>query len=316
LPTFNQPAPLPTNSIGADNKWFPSDLESYKFYITFDFRKFTRRDITDRAFYGPGASGTVRLPIPANMVDTSAVNWEGDTSLNPVLGSIIDTGARLKNTNDSSASTKQQLQTTLENLIKKGGLLAESPLALLAKGYALTGAAEAVAGVAINPFMTVLFQSPTFKRHRFQWAFMPQSKDETDTLRNILARFRLNMLPSLNGAAGVATGLLLNYPNMCYVTLLPNNKDLYKFKPCVITNASINYAPSGPSFFGSTQAPTMVILTVDLLEMEYWIQEDVLATWDTNLSAGGSIGVDTNVTATNAQDQIAGSNITSGAPGL
>jgi hypothetical protein len=304
LPTFNQPAPLPTNSIGADNKWFPSDLESYKYYITFDFRKFTRRDITDRAYYGPGNSGTVRLPVPGNMIDTTAIQW-GDTGLNPVLGAIIDTGARLKNTNNDTASARQQAETALEAFAKKGGLLAESPLALLAKGFALSTAVEAVAGVTINPFMTVLFQSPTFKRHQFQWAFMPQSRDETDTLRNILARFRLNMLPSLNGAAGVATGLLLNYPNMCYVTLMPNNKDLYKFKPCVITNASINYAPSGPSFFNSSQAPTMVIFTVDLLEMEYWIQEDVLATWDTNLDAGGSIGVDTSGTA-NAAVNVAG----------
>ncbi len=288
--TFNQPAPLPDISIGGPGSTiFPNDLESYLFHITFDFRKFVRRDISDRAFYGPGNTGAVKLPIPANMIDTTAVNW-GEAGMGPILGAVIDMGARLRNKSDSEASIRQQLTAAIGNLGGGDAALAGmAPIASIMARLGGTKAAEAVLGVAINPFMTVMFQSPTFKRHQFQWHFAPHSKAETDTLRTILARFRYNMLPSVTNNSA---GLLLNYPNMCYVGLYPNNKDLYKFKPCVITSASMNYAPNGPAFFDGTNAPTEVVLTVDLLELEYWIQEDVINSWDANLAEGGAIGND------------------------
>lgn len=309
---FNQPASMPTTNIGTGNLWFPNDLENYLYHITFDFRKFTRRDITDRAFYGAGAQGSIRLPIPGNMIDNTAVGW-GDQSLNPVLGALIDYGSYIKNNSLTNSTAREQLQSAW-NAAKEGGLsaaaaLLTSPLALAAAKIKGTEAISAIAGLAINPFMTVLFETPTFKRHSFQWRFSPRNRAETDTLRELLARFRFNMLPSINTSSA---GLLLNYPNMCYVGLYPDNTYLYKFKPCVITAASINYAPSAnPAFFKSSQAPVDVLLVVELLEMEYWVQEDVAATWNTNLPEGGRIGVDTTGQSVNAQN-----NIDSGVPGL
>lgn len=284
----NIPAPMPVNKLNKGSLIFPSDLEEYRFYISFDFRKFTRRQISDRAFYGPGAGGgteITRLPIPNNMIDTTSVIW-GEQGMSSVLGAVIEIGADMRD----AAKQAKSIQDRLEDLIKNAGMgLGAAAVGTLA-GMGGINAIAALAGVAINPFMTVMFQSPTFKRHQFQWSFYPHTKEETETLRTILARFKLHTLSSVR--QGTA-GLLLNYPDMCYVTLHPNNVDLYKFKPCVIEAASVNYAPNGPSFFDGTDAPTEVILTVNLLEMEYWIQEDVLATWDKNLDAGGSILVDT-----------------------
>lgn len=277
----NIPADIPIKSLDGDNNeacWFPSDLEAYKYHITFDFRTFTRRDITDRSFWAPGEHGSVRLPIPANMIDTTAARWS-DEAMNPILGSIIDIGARL-NTEGSAFNLREQFR----NALTLGGA---SVASLLGRAGGVQ-AALGLVGVRINPFMTVMFQSPTFKRHQFQWHMHPHSQEETDTLRKILARFRFHMLPSVRPNTA---GILLNYPNMCYVSLHPNNKDLYKFKPCVIESASINYAPNGPSFFRETEAPTGVVLTLDLLELEYWIQEDVSATWDKKLEEGGMIEV-------------------------
>jgi len=293
-PQFNQPAELPKRDIGKQPLWFPNDLEDYLYHITFDFRKFTRRDITDRAFYGTGQDGTIRLPIPGNMIDNTAVGW-GTNELNPVLGALIDYGARIRNKTEIKDGLRDQISAMASAMAKDGapGALINSPFALALKELGATKAVEAVIGLTINPFMTVLFETPTFKRHSFQWRLAPRNKTETDTIRALLARFRFNMLPSLNNSLGI--GLLLNYPNMCYVGLYPNNKDLYKFKPCVITAVSTNYAPTAPSFFKSTQAPVEVLLTVELLEMEYWVQEDVAVTWDTQLNEGGKIDTDASV---------------------
>jgi hypothetical protein len=293
--TYNKPAELPDKRLGDEALQFPNDLENYLFHITFDFRKFTRRDISDRNFYGAGASGSVRLPIPANMIDTTAVQWNDGQHFDPILGSVIDTVARLRAQNDNQKAYADQARDAVANLRKDfaegrfGPAVAPILQGLNRFAPGASAAAQAVLGVAINPFLTVMFQAPTYKRHQFQWHFNPHTKKETDDLRKILARFRFNMLPTVTPNAA---GLLLNYPNMCYVSLHPNNKDLYKFKPCVIEAASINYAPNGPSFFDGTNAPTEIVLTLNLLEIEYWIQDDVFATWDQNLDENGTITVD------------------------
>lgn len=287
---------MPTNKLNVGGLIFPSDLEEYKFYISFDFRKFTRRSISDRAFFAPGSGGgteITRLPIPGNMIDTTSVVW-GEQGMGSVLGEVIDIGARLK----SDAETNADIKSKLNEFMRNAGSAAGGALLNTLNKFGMTHAIAGLAGIAINPFMTVMFQSPTFKRHQFQWSFYPHSADETDTLRAVLARFKLHTLPSVRPGFG---GLLLNYPDMCYVTLHPNNKDLYKFKPCVIESASMNYAPNGPSFFEETKAPVEVTLTVNLLEMEYWIQEDVLATWDKNLDVTTptiEVPINTSVTGT------------------
>jgi hypothetical protein len=120
-------------------------------------------------------------------------------------------------------------------------------------------------GLAQNPFLTVLFKQPEFKRHQFSWKLSPNNYRESNTLRDIISTIKSNMLPAMAPSAG---GTLLTYPIEEY---------LYKFKPCVIESMSVNYAPAGlPSFFKRTSAPTEVTLSLSLLEIEYWLKEDIV----------------------------------------
>ena len=78
------------------------------------------------------------------------------------------------------------------------------------------------------------------------------------------------MLPSI--AAGAA---VFRYPSIVYAQLNPNAEYLYRFKPCVISSVSANYAPqSTPAFYRSTQAPAMIDLSIELKEIELWTRED------------------------------------------
>jgi hypothetical protein len=81
------------------------------------------------------------------------------------------------------------------------------------------------------------------------------------------------MLPAMAPSAG---GTLLKYPNMAIISLSPNQDYLYKFKPCVIESMSVNYASAGmPSFFKRSDAPVDVTISLNLLEIEYWLKEDI-----------------------------------------
>jgi hypothetical protein len=82
------------------------------------------------------------------------------------------------------------------------------------------------------------------------------------------------MLPDSSGAIG---GTLLTYPNIVQITASQASTGFwnYLFKPAVIENFSVNYAPSGqPSFFNNTNAPTDVEITIQFHEIEFFLQRD------------------------------------------
>jgi hypothetical protein len=108
------------------------------------------------------------------------------------------------------------------------------------------------------------------------------------TLQKLIAKFRQHMCPSLTDWAG---GTLLNYPDIVLVTLYPDDQYLYKFKPCVVESMVANFAPSGPAFFNDTRAPAEVVISLQLLEIEYWVAEDVAATWNKTSHPGGVLDI-------------------------
>ena len=65
---------------------------------------------------------------------------------------------------------------------------------------------------------------------------------------------------------------------MVLVRIFPDDEHTYQFKPCVITDLNVNYAPSsGPSFFkGIKGAPTSVEVKIGLQEIEYFTKNDYI----------------------------------------
>ena len=72
----------------------------------------------------------------------------------------------------------------------------------------------------------------------------------------------------------VARGLLFTFPEILDIKLFPDDKFMYKFKPCVLKGMSVDYAPNGPSFYRRTDAPTAVSISLDLQEIEFWTKND------------------------------------------
>jgi hypothetical protein len=247
------------------NLMFPNDLvdetADRNHYITFQFQSYQRRSIFDQVFLK--ATDGIRLPIPQNLVDTQSVKYGEEGA-----GSAVGAG--------------------MEGAAGGGGIGGMAKNAVgIAEGVGLDIASKAASGanipfkqvlqmngVAQNPFLTVLFESPAFKNHTFSWKLAPNNIQESNTLRDIITIFRKRMLPAMAPSMG---GTLLTYPDMVIISLSPSDEYLYKFKPCVIESMSINYAPAtSPSFFKGTNAPTEVQLSLNLKEIEYWLQEDVV----------------------------------------
>ena len=261
------------NSTAATNPtgslYFPSDLgksDAFNYWMSFSFYAYSMPSSVGSS---PQLSdlGTIRLPLPNQMIDQQDVTYD-QASLSLAAGMGIN-GAL-------NGGVGSAIDSTIGGLLGQGAVnIGNKVISGLGGGpNDLAAGLAALTGTAVNPFMTVLFKQPAFKKHQFSWRMAPANENETYILNQIINTFRYNQLPDV---ASFGSGALLTYPNIVQITISNNDPNIftYSFKPAVIDSLTINFAPSGqPSFFGSTQAPTDVDMRLSLLEIEFWLQRD------------------------------------------
>ena len=257
--------PLPPQT-GRNAYMYPSDLftgsgaDGRDMYMQIEFVQYKKRSVFGAPFLSP--MGGVTLPIPKKINDQQAVVWEA-VSGNATAAAIEAAKAGF-NMGQSIAGTPGAAVGALGY-----GLTAGGAYAALAAGGEPAAVLGAELGVAPNPFLTMLFRSGQFKEHTFSWTFTPHNEAESVNLVDIIQYFKFNMLPR----KGLG-GLLLEYPNIAIPRLYPNNFFTYRFKPCAVASLNVDYSGAGqPSFF-ENGAPTVINFTIQLKEIELWMQED------------------------------------------
>ena len=75
--------------------------------------------------------------------------------------------------------------------------------------------------------------------------------------------------------------LVMVFPKIFTMYFNPNIRYLYKFKPCVLSSIKVDYngGQPVPSFYKSPNAPSesppeSVMVVMNFLELEYWIERD------------------------------------------
>lgn len=245
---------------------FPNDLPS-KYHCSIQFYDYRRPDpfsslMTLQQTIGPGRDGIV-LPLPAQLIDSQKLNWAQTTS--PIGEAVTDAfqgdlagaaqagGAAILNGMGQlaqGAAMGSDFATMAAGLI--GGSISDSVKVALQK-----------AGLALNPVLTQQFNHPEFKSHQFSWKFAPDSIDESGTLEAIIDAIKYNSLPDVS-----AGGMFFNYPSIALIKMHTGTKELYKFKPSVINDITVNYAPTNtPAFHVGTAAPSLVQVTISFIEI-------------------------------------------------
>ena len=265
---------------------FPRDLDKFSLSMSFDFHEYKRRSIFDQPYMKKDS--TIRLPVAKGIQDRFAAKWDDAEKADPMTGAVIE--SVLESAQNGSSLTAKSLLTGFGsaaaaavpgasfNVIKEktlpelNGVLGGSADGARGADIKLEQIFQPL-GLAINPFLTVMFKEPTFKTHEFSWNLLAKDPEESRIITSIVNEFKWHMLPDI---ATNSAGTLLNYPSMVQVSFYSNDDFLYRFKPCAITDFSINYAPaSTPSFFkGSQNVPTAVKITLKLMEIEYWTKLD------------------------------------------
>lgn len=238
---------------------------------------------------------TIALPLPKNLVESHEVRYKQAT-LGAVVGGMKQRalGAATGDTTDyqkrlsvsiGSALTEAAIREAEGAISKLGGVLPLGGDALASIGTttsnimseikgALDDASEQALGLAYNPNLTLVLGGPTLRQHSFSWLLSAKNYAESKVIKDIVNELRKAMLPSS------VDGFMYKYPNYALIRIHPKNDFLYKFKPCVITGLSVNYAGAGyPSFMPGKETgnhpPTFVELSISFQEVETIIRENI-----------------------------------------
>lgn len=190
--------------------------------------------------------GSVVLPIPSGISDTSAVQW-GSENMNAAVAAAANiamegiTGG-LKSGADAAGKTAEEISDNSTE-VKTGlaGLFASA-----AVGTDPGGLLSRTQGAVLNPNMELLFQGPSLRPFSFSFKMSARSKEEAKQIIGIIRFFKQGMSPQKS-----ASNLFLKAPHtfkIQYLHLGASGKDhpyIGKIKECALQNLTVNYTPEG-----------------------------------------------------------------------
>ena len=167
-----------------------------------------------------------------------------------------------------------------------GGLIAGAASSVPVVGSVLGAAvAPAVkgamggAGIARNPFMALLYDSPAMREHSFSWKLVARNYAESNTIYNIIKLFKYHAAPGRSSLGDVAgQSVFLTYPEQFDVDF-HHNELLYNIAPSVLKGFSVNYHPDGTQYHmspdGTAKAPVSVQIEMQLQEVAIVTKENI-----------------------------------------
>lgn len=122
-------------------------------------------------------------------------------------------------------------------------------------------------GLAINPQQQLLFDGIDFRTYQLSFTFTPYSRQEAETVKEIIKLFRYHAAPQITTAAA---GMFFVPPSTFDLDFLFNgqrNNNVSRVAESVIENIDVNYAPNGWAAYDNG-APVQTTLTMNFKEIE------------------------------------------------
>ena len=168
--------------------------------------------------------------------------------------------------------------------LAKSGVLGISDAAKeLLGGAAGSVAFQAIAGVAKNPMLELIYKSPNFRTFQFDFMFYPRDEREAFEVQKIIERFRFHQAPEI---VKDAQGFLIP-PSQFDIKFYyggVQNPNIPSIATCVLTKIDVNYAPNGWSAFevpgenvpavGRTGMPVSIQVSLEFQEVTYLTKQD------------------------------------------
>lgn len=157
--------------------------------------------------------------------------------------------------------------SALGNIPKLGTLFKTASLGLSIAQSNAAKLALSTQGLAINPQQQLLFDGIDFRTYQLSFTFTPYSRQEAETVKEIIKLFRYHAAPQITTAAA---GMFFVPPSTFDLDFLFNgqrNNNVSRVAESVIENIDVNYAPNGWSAYDNG-APVQTTLTMNFKEIE------------------------------------------------
>lgn len=208
--------------------------------------RFTTRIVESIALYIPGT------------VAYGTNNVYEDISLTNLVGSGVSAAAGLVSKGLNALGLK--------------GVASAIDFSSRAAGAAASAADRAakIAGYPINPRVEILFSNTLQRQFQFDFLFAPRSKEESDTLEQIIHTIRFHAAPEISPISGIG-GILWVPPSEFDITFYyrgQENTHIPRINTCVLENIDLDYAPSGVWSTFSNGYPVQIRMQLKFRETE------------------------------------------------
>lgn len=212
-------------------------------------------------------TGCIMLGLHDVPTYTSSAKWE-DTALG-TAGGLLAGGS---SADGSSLPMGDMAIMAARNAIKLPGgskaLAGKLNVADELSGGINSGAVtSSITKEVPNPFREQLFSQMSFREFSYTYHFMPKSKEEAETVRNIIDTFRFHMHPDLS-----QSGIFFKFPSQFEIVYYfegEENPNMGKIATCVLMNCDVSYGGMGVRFATFDDGmPVETIMTLHFRETE------------------------------------------------
>ena len=157
----------------------------------------------------------------------------------------------------STGDAATSAQYLLRNLVNSTGQIGQS--------------VNLATGQVLNPRETLAFEGVGLRQHQFTWELFPQNLGDTNQIKEIVKTLKQCILPvtqDLGTGDNAIAKAFLRYPHVCEIFLIGVAQDAFiQFKPCIVTNMTVDYGPGGQVSMMTGGVPAGVSLQLSLQEL-------------------------------------------------
>ena len=280
----------PLSNIGPQDDYFKIQVLKYEYpslNLTGGFALRTTEEALRQTGSIKTSLATIILPMPATIQDNNAAEWQSGT-LNPITAGLAAGANAAVLSNNVAASLGQSITKLLQNI----GSVTETGegQSAIAAGTAAAAVQAATGqgninqiisratGQVFNENVELLFNGVTMRpAFNFTFDMVPRYKNESDTVKTIIRTLKKNMTPQ-KGRPGVdGGGLFVSAPNVFKLEYMSGGNHhpfLHRFKPCALTQMSVNYNGSAQYATYADATPVHMQLTLQFQELSPIYAED------------------------------------------
>ena len=226
------------------------------------------------------------LPIPQNVSDSNSVTW-GEDTLDPLSAAGVGIfGEGVKSLKESAqkiveAAGSYSTQLANNTALKQAFIskLAGESVNNLGGNVSTSGLIARTTGMVMNSNLELLFQGINLRGFQFTFDLAPRSRKEAEEVKGIIRTLKSTM-SARNGGAGTGnnrSGFFIDSPSVYQLTYKMGPKKhtfLNTFKPCALTDMSVNYTASGTYATYEDGSPVHLQMTLAFKEIDPIYYED------------------------------------------